>query len=107
MHCADGAFSDGILKGVSMSSSISLSIKMFGAFRQYYPDMLVVEVAEGSTAADVKASIAARLRALNPAFKDDDLIAKSALANNQRVFKEQDCIINAEPLAILPPVCGG
>lgn len=90
-----------------MSSQIYLSIKMFGAFRKYHPDILTIEVGQGTTAHSIKSAIATALRAANPAFRDNELIDKSALADNVRVFKEDDLITASCSLAILPPVCGG
>ena len=90
-----------------MNAPITLSIKMFGAFRKYHVGTLDVAVAAGSSAQTVKSAIATALRQANPAFADDELISKSALANQQRVFGNDDLIEAAADLAILPPVCGG
>lgn len=90
-----------------MNAPITLSIKLFGAFRKYHAGTLDVAVAAGSSAQTVKSAIAAALRQANPAFADDELISKSALANQQRVFGNDDLIEAAADLAILPPVCGG
>ena len=107
MHCANGTLPHGILEDCDMTSPISLSIKMYGAFRKYHPDILNIEIPDARTAQDVKSAIAVALRSANPAFNDDELMRKSALANQQRVFKEDDLIVDSCALAILPPVCGG
>lgn len=90
-----------------MKPQIRLSIKMYGAFRKYHPDILLLDLPVGGTSADVKSAISGALRSQNPQFNDDELINKSAIANNHRVFKEEDRIIESCSLAILPPVCGG
>ena len=90
-----------------MNPPITLSIKLFGAFRKYHAGTLNVDVAAGSSAQAVKAAIAAALRQANPTFADDELISKSALANHQRVFSNSETIVATTDLAILPPVCGG
>ena len=90
-----------------MSHPIHLSIKMFGAFRKYHPGTLDIQIPPGSKVLTIKSAIGKALHKSNPAFLDDELINKSALANNQRVFKDDDCIEASSELAILPPVCGG
>lgn len=90
-----------------MNTPITVSVRMFGAFRKYHPGTLAVEVPDGSSAAAIKEAIGATLRQTNPAFADDDLIAKSVLADNQRVLGSDERIHGAVSLAILPPVCGG
>ncbi len=90
-----------------MSQVITLPIKMFGAFRKYHPGSLEISVPSGSTAAQLKAALAATLRQQNPAFNDDELIGKSVLADNQRILGADEVITAPLALAILPPVCGG
>lgn len=89
-----------------MTTHIQLSIKMFGAFRKYCSGVLHIDIAEGATASDVKSTISRALVLNHPEF-DKDLINKSALANNHRILKEDDRILDSCDLAILPPVCGG
>ena len=89
-----------------MTQPITLSIKMFGAFRKYHQGILEVTVPSGSTAADVKAALAAVLRKEH-AQLNDELISKSVLADNQRVLGTDETISTPLALAILPPVCGG
>lgn len=90
-----------------MNAPLTLSIRMFGAFRKYHSGTLDVTVPAGSAAQTVKSAIAVALRQANPAFADDELISKSALANQQRVFSDDERIVEPAALAILPPVCGG
>lgn len=90
-----------------MNDSMTLSIRMFGAFRKYHPGILAVNLPAGANASAVKAAIAEALRQTNPAFCDSDLIEKSVLADNQRILAGDEIIQSTSTLAILPPVCGG
>ena len=90
-----------------MSQPITLSIKMFGAFRKYHPGALDVCVPADTTVADVKSAMVAALRQVNPGFSDEELVNKSVLADNQRVLKSDERLQQTASLAILPPVCGG
>ena len=90
-----------------MNESITLSIRMFGAFRKYHQGTLLLNLTSGITASAVKKALAETLRQTTPAFIDDDLIDKSVLADNQRILGSDDCITGPATLAILPPVCGG
>ncbi len=90
-----------------MNESITLSIRMFGAFRKHHQGALLLNIASGSTVSAVKKAIAEKLRQMNPDFSDDELIDKSVLADNQRILGTDECINGSDTLAILPPVCGG
>jgi molybdopterin converting factor small subunit len=90
-----------------MSIPIRLSIKMFGAFRKYHQGTLDIEVLAGCTMQAVKGAIAEALRQSNPSFSDVALVHQSAIADHQRVYREDECISMPASLAILPPVCGG
>lgn len=89
-----------------MTPPITLSIKMFGAFRKYHKGVLEVTVPSGSTTSDVKTALATLLRQEH-AQLNDELISKSVLADNQRVLGADEAITTPLALAILPPVCGG
>lgn len=80
---------------------------MFGAFRKYYPGTLEITVPFGSSAQCIKSAIGIAIHEANPTFCDDELISKSALANQQRVLNDDEQITEHSSLAILPPVCGG
>ena len=90
-----------------MSQIITVSIKMFGAFRKYHADTLAIDVPIGSLATDIKKMLASKLRQINPAFNDEELVEKSVLADNQRILSHDEAITTPLSLAILPPVCGG
>lgn len=90
-----------------MEKTLALNIKLFGAFRKYHTGSLTLSVIEGVSAQQIKGLIGQTLKELAPGFRDDELIEKSALANNRRVLNETDCVLESTELAILPPVCGG
>lgn len=90
-----------------MNNSMTLSIRMFGAFRKYHQGTLSLDLPVGSTATHVKETIATTLRQANPDFGNSDLVEKSVLADNQRVLAADEKITTTTTLAILPPVCGG
>ncbi|MBU3656465.1 MAG: MoaD/ThiS family protein [Rhodocyclaceae bacterium] len=90
-----------------MNDTMTLSIRMFGAFRKYHQGELTLDLPVGSTASTVKSAIAATLQQSNPAFGNSDLIEKSVLADNHRILPDDAKISSAVTLAILPPVCGG
>lgn len=90
-----------------MKSTLSLNIKLFGAFRKYHTGTLNLSVVEGVSVHQIKTLIGQTLQELVPGFRDDELIEKSALANNRRVLNDADCVSESMDLAILPPVCGG
>lgn len=90
-----------------MSQTIKVTIRLFGAFRKFHESPVVVSVPIGCDAADVKSALGNALASLNLVFADQELLDKSALADDRTVLAHsatfhQDC-----QLAILPPVCGG
>jgi len=82
-----------------------ISIRLFGAFRQFGDDSAVqVTVPDNARMADLR-------QALQDHFADNEnalsLLAASAFATDRAVLDEDDRLPRDEPLAILPPVCGG
>jgi len=80
-------------------------IQLFGGFRQHSerPE-LAVEVPPSATVAALKSAVAETF-ADNPAAQD--LLNASAIATDRRVLDENERVPDDEPLALLPPVCGG
>ena len=90
-----------------MTSTIQITVRLFGAFRKYYGSPIVLSVPANCSVPDIKSAIGKKLVLLNTAFADQELLDKSALADDRAVLAadatlQQDC-----QLAILPPVCGG
>jgi len=86
-------------------SDQSVSVRLFGAFRQFDSDSAVrVTVPEDARAADLRRALQAHYAGNDNALA---LLAASALATDRKVLDEEDALPPGEPLSILPPVCGG
>lgn len=82
-------------------SEITLSIQLFGAFREY-GDNVSVTLQTGAGIEDVKKALADKLGENASTLIDD-----SALADEQHVLTGNAVFDKDARLAILPPVCGG
>ena len=83
-------------------------VQLFGAFRKYVPQGFIeLELLEGGTAGEVKRRIQNHLRTQYLDFKEDVLVAESALATASAVLQDNEQVANVDELALLPPVCGG
>lgn len=83
----------------------TLSIRLFGAFRQFSDDSTVtVVIPDNACIADVR-------QALQDHYAGNDnalaLLKASAFATDQAVLDDAERLPQGEPLSILPPVCGG
>lgn len=92
---------------MSETKLIQLDIKLFGAFRKFQNEPVVLHVPTGTTAAEVKTALWETLEKTKPGVADASLIASSALATAQAVLADDDTLNQSQSLAILPPVCGG
>ena len=90
-----------------MNNHITLKIRLFGAFRKFQSEPIVLTVASGISVNGIKSALAAELISLHSTFKDTELIDKSAIANNSSVLEPNSYLTDDAELAILPPVCGG
>ena len=82
-------------------STIAITMRLFGAFRNYGPSV-EFPVPSGSTIADIKDALA---KVLGVSAKN--LVADSAIADTQTILPG-DYVVSADAkLSILPPVCGG
>lgn len=91
----------------AQAALIQLDIKLFGAFRKFQNEPVVLSLPTGSTVAAVKHALWETLQTLKPGVADASLLASSALASAQTVLADTDTLNNSQSLAILPPVCGG
>lgn len=82
-------------------ADISLTIKLFGAFRAY-GESVTLQLPEGCTGAEVKSRLAEKLQ-----MTDKSLLGDSALATEDEVIGDEVIFRQDSRLAILPPVCGG
>lgn len=91
-------------------SAIQVEIRLFGAFRKYGDDVLVVEVPRGARVGAVRRRVADELRRRYPTFAEEALLDVSVVADAQRVLGDGDLLDGGAgrlSLAVLPPVCGG
>ena len=82
-------------------AKITVYIRYFGAFRDL-GDGVSVDIETPATIAQVKQSLLHRI-----APRHENLIKNSVLATDDTILQDGDCIDDATPLSILPPVCGG
>ena len=82
-------------------ADISLTIRLFGAFRAY-GEKVTFTLPSACTVAEVKAHLAQELK-----IKDTSLLDNSALANDNEIIDDDAIFTQDSQLAILPPVCGG
>ena len=90
-----------------MNTPTELTVKLFGAFRQYHQGPLRIEVPTDSTVLAVKVAIAQALQQSNASFTNLALVNQSAIADDHRIYRNDERVPNHACLAILPPVCGG
>ncbi len=84
-----------------------VTIRLFGAFRNYISDESVsLEIEETTTAREVRKSLE-NYFIKNAQNFDSKIIEESMLATDNAVLNLDDKIPVGETLAILPPVCGG
>jgi len=81
--------------------NITVVVQLFGAFRKYGGEMILIMPA-GSTAGNVKKRLADFLE-----LQDREILKSSAIANENEIMNEGAVISEDCRLAILPPVCGG
>ncbi len=81
----------------------SITIRLFGAFRQGNPDSaLTVEIPEGGRVSDLRQAMESAL----PSDNARSLLKASAFATDSAVLDDTDVVPEGE-ISILPPVCGG
>jgi molybdopterin converting factor small subunit len=91
-------------------SAIQVQVRLFGAFRKYATDELIVELPRGSRVGALRRRLADELRRRCPTFVDEALLDVSVLADAHRVLADGDVVDGGAgrvSLAVLPPVCGG
>lgn len=92
---------------MTSNHTITLSIKLFGAFRRYSADPVVLTVAKSAPVSEIKQALGDALCMLHPSFNESSLLDRSVLANDRHIYQPTDTIDESLTLAILPPVCGG
>ena len=92
---------------MTSNDKLNISVQLFGAFRRVHSQPVVLSIEKNTKIKEIKTSLGCALRELNPAFNDMELLNKSVLANNQKIYQDDDMISESATIAILPPVCGG
>ena len=92
---------------MTFNDKLNISVQLFGAFRRVHPHPVELCIERNTKIKAVKSALENALRELNPAFDDTELLNKSVLANNQKIYQDDDVIVESATIAILPPVCGG
>lgn len=90
-------------------SQIKLSIKFFGALRQYMENgELHLALPEKMNLSQLRELIIMTLRQQYQHFNDDHLLDHAVFANEVCILQENNFIIETDTtIAVLPPVCGG
>lgn len=78
-------------------------IRPWGAFHRYMSGAMQVSVASGGTVAELRE----RLQEQLPDGEARRLLARSALATDERLLRESDPLPAAAEISVLPPVVGG
>lgn len=81
--------------------TITLTVKLFGAFRCYGAD-IALEVPANSPVPAVKQALAEALGA-----PENALMADAVLADDSQILPDNHTFNTTCQLAVLPPVCGG
>jgi molybdopterin converting factor small subunit len=90
-----------------MSLYATLTIRMFGVFKNHHPSHITLQIPDGSQVSAIKAALAEQLQQQSPNLFESDWLNQSVLANDQRILSPDEFIHGNATLAILPPVCGG
>lgn len=88
---------------------IKLSIKFFGALRQYMENgELNLILPEKMNLSQIRELIVTTLRRQHQHFNDDRLLDYAVFANDICILQEHNFIIETDTtISVLPPVCGG
>lgn len=90
-----------------MSEKVTITVKLFGAFRQYCEaESVSVDIEKGSGVALLREALKNALNRGNSAALSD-LINHSALANGDSILGDALSFDDNAEVALLPPVCGG
>ena len=92
---------------MTSNDKLNISVQLFGAFRRVHAHPVELTIDQHTKIKEVKSALESALRELNPAFNDMELLNKSVFANNQKIYQDDDVIVESATIAILPPVCGG
>jgi molybdopterin converting factor small subunit len=87
---------------------LEISIRLFGAFRDFAQNPLVMfECAPGTSIAELRLQMESRLENMRPGAGVSGLLKQSVFADERQVLDEEFRLERSQELAIIPPVCGG
>lgn len=89
--------------------SIKLSIKFFGALRQYIENgELNLILPEKMNLFQIRELIITTVRKQHSNFNHDYLFDSAVFANETTILQEKNYLVETDTtIAVLPPVCGG
>lgn len=85
-----------------------IKIRLFGAFRKYVPEgIIVIPIDNILTAKELKKNINTYLIENVVGYNESSLVFESAIATDAEIIQDDTVLNNCQNLALLPPVCGG
>ncbi len=91
-----------------MTPSVTVSIHLFGALRQYSEiKPIVITLPQGASLSQLKTALTQVLKAGTPDFHHEALIDLCAFASDQAILSKDVLFQESCNLSLLPPVCGG
>lgn len=94
-------------------SSITVSIRLFGIFKDYFSDdcsdgsLVKLTLVNDPSIKNLRILMHKRILEKNPDFIKSDLMSSSVFADENAILPENYIIKHNSTLSILPPVSGG
>ncbi len=85
---------------------MNIKLDLYGAFRQFGKNNIVLDIPIGSTVPELRAHLCDYLEKAGM-IVEDQLIQASVFATDDKILSDADSIADFKTLCILPPVCGG
>ena len=87
---------------------VTVSIRLFGALRQYSETKpIVITLPQGTALPQLKIALIQALKTDTPHFHHEALIDLCAFASDQAILPKDTIFQESCNLSLLPPVCGG
>lgn len=90
-----------------MQSSIKIEVSLFGAFRELPNAFLTFALPYGASIGDVRTAMKKEMAKRHPDFAQKNLLDVSALADETKIFRNDETLLQDTKLAVLPPISGG
>lgn len=88
-------------------NKITVTITLFGAFRKYDQQFVMLELPKDSSVFEIKKHLESKLLSINTTLSEHGLVKHSVLANDSEILSDTVMLVQDTKLSILPPVCGG